>query len=433
MVIIKPFKSIILNPELIQKNDLLCPVYDTIDETEYARYGSEKNNVIHITSRREDIKTDEFIDSAKKHLERFFKERILIEREHPAFYIYGIRYNLPGNILEEIPDTGRRDVYFAFGLVALTKVGESGKSDIVGHERIFKKHTVERYELMKSLGMNFSPIVAEYNMPGHDINNILEEYLGFKRPDLILRDDRPPITDLTLNGTRHLLWEITDSDIIMNLQKIMSDKRVMILDGHHRYTAARELRIADDVEYTMMMFMEGGDRALLLLPWHRCIRQVDVTRLQSQVMKHFDTIWKGELNSEFYNMLKTKDDDYDVRIGLYDGNEFCVLKAHKDEVAGLSARLDEKVGLDNISLNEWIVEPCADDSNVNNANKVIFVGSMAEAVRKVDVHSFNAAFLMRPLTIKDVEYKAHVEMKNFPQKSTMFLPKVAEGIMMRRF
>lgn len=430
MVIIKPFKSMILNPELIQKNELLCPVYDTIDETEYARYGSEKNNVIHITSRREDIKSNEFIDSAKKHLERFLKERILIEREHPAFYIYGIRYNLPENILEEIPDTGRRDVYFAFGLVALAKVEEPGKGDIVGHERIFKKHTVERYELMKSLGMNFSPIVAEYNMPGHDINNMLEEYLGFKRPDLILRDDRPPIADLTLNGTRHLLWEITDSDLIMNIRKLMSDKKVMILDGHHRYTAARELRIADDVEYTMMMFMEGGDRALLLLPWHRCIRQVDVTRLQSQVMKHFDTIWKGELNSEFYNMLQTKDDDYDVRIGLYNGNEFCVLKAHKNEVAGLSARLDEKVGLDNISLNEWVIGPCADD---NNENKVIFVGSTAEAVRKVDAHGFNAAFLMRPLTIKDVEYKAHVEMKNFPQKSTMFLPKVAEGIMMRRF
>ncbi|MGP8322023.1 MAG: DUF1015 family protein [Methanosarcinaceae archaeon] len=430
MVIIKPFKCMILNPELINRNDLLCPVYDTIDENEYARYGSEKNNVIHVTSRRNDIKTSEFIDSAKKSLDRFLKEQILIERKHPAFYIYGIRYNLPGNILEGIPDTGRRDVYFAFGLVAITKIDKTGNGDIVGHERIFKKHTVERYGLMKALGMNFSPIVAEYNMPGHDINNMLEDYLGFKRPDLVLNDIRPPLADLTLNGIRHLLWEIPDPDIILDIQKLMAEKRVMILDGHHRYNATRELSITDDVEYTMMMFMEGGDRALLLLPWHRCVRQVDVARLRSQVEEHFDTIWKGEQNAEFYTILQTKEDDYDVRIGLYDGNKFCVLKAHKNEVAGLSARLGEKVGLDNISLNEWIIEPCAGD---NSVNKVIFVGSTAEAIRKVDAHGFNVAFLMRPLTIKDVEYKAHVEMKNFPQKSTMFLPKVAEGIMMRRF
>ncbi|HJH30667.1 MAG TPA: DUF1015 family protein [Methanosarcinaceae archaeon] len=430
MVTIKPFKSMILNPELTHRDELLCPVYDTIDETEYARYGNEKNNVIHITSRRDGIRTNEFIGSAKKSLDRFIKEKILVEREHPAFYIYGIKYNLPENMLGEMPDIDQRNVYFAFGLVALTKVEEPGEGDIVGHERIFKKHTVERYDLMKALGMNFSPIVAEYNMPGHDINNMLEDYLGFRRPDLILRDDRPPLADLTLNGIRHLLWEITDPDIIQNIRKLMSDKRVMILDGHHRYTATRELNIADNVEYTMMMFMEGGDRALLLLPWHRCVRQVDVTGLRSQVREHFDTIWKGELNAEFYDMLQAKEDDYDVRIGLYDGNEFCILKAHKDEVAGLSARLGEKVGLDNISLNEWIIGPCAGD---NNANQVVFVGSTAEAIRKVDKHGFNAAFLMRPLTIEDVEYKAHVEMKNFPQKSTLFLPKVAEGIMMRRF
>jgi uncharacterized protein (DUF1015 family) len=61
------------------------------------------------------------------------------------------------------------------------------------------------------------------------------------------------------------------------------------------------------------------------------------------------------------------------------------------------------------------------------------VDSMDEAVNKVDTQGFDMAFLIRPLDIEDVEYKAHVEMKNFPQKSTLFLPKVAEGIIMRRF
>jgi len=430
MVTIKPFKTTFINPQLSQRNRLVCPVYDTIDETEYARYGSEENNIINVTTRKTGVDSEEFIANAKKCLDRFFDEHILVERAGPALYIYGIRYTLPENILGQIPEIARRNIYFAFGLVGLVKVEELGRGSIVGHERIFKKHTIERYNLMKACGMNFSPIVCEYNMPGHEINNILEDYLGFKRPDLVLREERPPLVDLELKGTRHLLWEITETEIIGKIQQLMKDENVLILDGHHRYNAANELRIKDGVDHTMMMFMEGGDRAVLLLPWHRVVRQMDVGKLGLQVERYFETIWEGELGDGFHTALQDSEGRYDVRIGLYDGKKFSVLRANKEDVKRLSVELEENVGLDYIVLNEWILGPCVDNGNTDD---VVFVDSMDEAVNKVDTQEFDAAFLIRPLAIEDVEYKAHVEMKNFPQKSTLFLPKVAEGIMMRRF
>ena len=430
MVTIKPFKTTFINPQLSQRNRLVCPVYDTIDETEYARYGSEENNIINVTTRKTGVDSEEFIANAKKCLDRFFDEQILVERDKPALYIYGIRYTLPEKILSQIPEIARRNIYFAFGLVGLVKVEELGRGSIVGHERIFEKHTIERYNLMKACGMNFSPIVCEYNMPGHEINNILEDYLGFKRPDLVLREERPPLVDLELKGTRHLLWEITETEIIGKIQQLMKDENVLILDGHHRYNAANELRIKDGVDHTMMMFMEGGDRAVLLLPWHRVVRQMDVGKLGLQVERYFETIWEGELGDGFHTALQDSEGRYDVRIGLYDGKKFSVLRANKEDVKRLSVELGEDVGLDYISLNEWIIGPCVDNGNTDD---VVFVDSMDEAVNKVDTQGFDAAFLIRPLAIEDVEYKAHVEMKNFPQKSTLFLPKVAEGIMMRRF
>jgi uncharacterized protein (DUF1015 family) len=430
MVTIKPFKTTFLNPQLPQRDRLVCPVYDTIDETEYARYGGEENNVINITTRKTGVDSEKFIANAKKRLDRFFDEQILIERDEPALYIYGIRYTLPENILGQIPKIARRNIYFAFGLVGLVKVEELGKGSIVGHERIFEKHTIERYNLMKACGMNFSPIVSEYNMPGHEINNILEDYLGFKRPDLVLREERPPLVDLELKGTRHLLWEITESEIIGKIQQLMKDEKVLILDGHHRYNAANELRMKDGVDHTMMMFMEGGDRALLLLPWHRVVRHMDVGKLELQVERYFETIWEGDMGDGFHNALQDSDGKYDVRVGLYDGEKFSVLKGNKEDVERLSVELGENVGLDYIALNEWIIGPCVDNGNTDD---VVFVDSMDEAVNKVDTQGFDVAFLIRPLAIEDVEYKARVEMKNFPQKSTLFLPKVAEGIMMRRF
>ena len=51
----------------------------------------------------------------------------------------------------------------------------------------------------------------------------------------------------------------------------------------------------------------------------------------------------------------------------------------------------------------------------------------------MDTGDYRVAFFLKPLRIADVEYKAQVERKGFPQKSTLFLPKVAEGVVLRRF
>lgn len=429
MVIIKPFKTTILNPGIPDLNKLICPVYDVIDKTEYDNYGNNSNNIIHLTTRNNSVDSIEFINRAKKKLTRLFTEGILKESKHPALYIYGIRYSLPDDMMRDVPGTGKRNIYFAFGLVALVKIEPPEKGNIVGHENIFEKNSIERSELMKACRMNFAPIVSEYNMLGHDINIILEDYLGFKRPELVLRDDRPPLVDLTLHNTRHLLWEISDLEVIRNIQELMSDKKLLILDGHHRFSAASRLSKQDGIDYTMMMLMEGGDRALLLLPWHRCIRNYNHDMLNTQLDRFFNIIWKGDQNDEFNRILHTKDDKFDVRIGFYNKKTFSVIRAHRDKVIQLSDRLGEKTGLDYLSLNEWIIEPCIDGNKEDN---IVFTDSVSDAALKVDGQGFNAAFLMRPLTIKDVEYKAHVEMKNFPQKSTLFLPKVAEGIIMRR-
>jgi uncharacterized protein (DUF1015 family) len=213
MVDIRPFKAAILNPEM-QIGKLVCPVYDTIDEANYQKYAREENNIIHATTRRKDMDRDEFIGYATGELDRFVSSKIIVNRDTPAFYIYGIMYTLKPEILALLPEKDRRSQYFVFGLVCLVKVEELGKGNIVGHENIFEINTKERYNLMKACKMNFSPIVAEYSMPDHGLNNIFEDFLGFKRPEYVPNPEKPPVVDVTLNGARHLLWEITDGKLI---------------------------------------------------------------------------------------------------------------------------------------------------------------------------------------------------------------------------
>jgi uncharacterized protein (DUF1015 family) len=428
MVEIKPFKATIIDPELaIEK--LVCPVYDTIDTVAYQRFAREKNNIIHVTSRRRDMDRDKFIEHAKKNLNRLIENKILVERENPAFYIYGIMFTLTPEVLAQLPEKARRNQYFAFGLVCLVKVEELGKGNIVGHENIFEINTKERYRLMKEAMMNFSPIAAEYSMPDHALNNLFEEYLGFMRPNFVPDPEMPPLVDVTLNGSRHLLWEVTDKDLIDTVMKMVSGLKILILDGHHRYTASNMMREKDGIDHTMMILMEGGDRALQLLPWHRAVRNFSRENLGRKIKEKFSIDWEGENGDEFYSNLRERRSEFDVKLGMYNGKKYQIIRTDENEVKELSKKRCEIIGLDLIVLHDWLINPVIRGKPEED---ISFNASPAEAVARVDSGEFNVAFLLNPLSIKDVEKKAFVERKNFPQKSTLFLPKVAEGIVMRK-
>ena len=434
MILIKPFKATILNPKLENRAELVCPVYDTIDASLYEKYASRKNNVIHFTTRKEGVEGKEFVNYAKSCLGRFFTDGILIEHEKPSFYIYGVRYRLSGEIMEQIPEEERRETYFAFGLIALVKVEKLNEQNILGHEKTFEANTLERYRLMKECGMNFSPIVAEYNMPDHDVNRIFEDYLGFSRPDLKIEEHRKPIMDVVLNGARHLLWEVSDEETIGKIQELLKGKRILILDGHHRYTASYRLSRdkEDGTAYTLMMLLEGGDRALLLLPWHRCVKKCRMEDLWTRIEENFvvERCGDGSALETIYSKLNECNDEFDVRLCMYDGEKFYLLRADERRIRKLAEERGERVGLDVISLHEWLIEPALIGKPEED---IVFTASPRDAIEKVDTGACRVAFFLKPLRITDVEYKARVEKKGFPQKSTLFLPKVAEGVVMRRF
>ena len=431
MVEIKPFRATILNPEVANRNELICPVYDTIDAAQYARYSLRRDNVIHFTTRRQGMSEREFVRYARANLERMFNERILIECENPALYIYGISYKLSRELMNQIHEENRRETYFASGLVALVKLEKLNEHLIFGHENTFESNTDERYQLMKECGMNFAPIVAAYKMPQHEINRIFERYLGFSMPMPGVSVEKKPLVDVSLNGSRHLLWEISDEELVAEIQQLMLDRKIMILDGHHRYTASYWLSKSGGPAYTLMMLLEEGDSALLLLPWHRCLRRCRMHTLWEQIRSNFyvEACDDGD-GDGIYAKLRECNGDFDVRVCMYDRENFYLLRADERKIRDLSEKKGERVGLDVISLHEWLIEPVLEG---DPAEELIFTASPGEAIEGVNNGTFRVAFFLKPPKMADVEYKAMVEKRELPQKSTLFLPKVAEGVVMRRF
>ncbi len=165
------------------------------------------------------------------------------------------------------------------------------------------------------------------------------------------------------------------------------------------------------------------------MPWHRAVRNFSAERLENRIKEAFSIDWEGGGGEEFYSQLRLRSNEYDVKLGMYDGKKFKILRADEKDVRELSEKRGEIIGLDLIVLHDWLINPVIRGKPEED---VSFNSSPAEAIARVDSGEFDVAFLLNPFSIKDVEKKAFVERKNFPQKSTLFLPKVAEGIVMRR-
>ena len=150
MVEIRPFKATIINPQM-QVDKLICPVYDTIDAANYQKFANEKNNIIHVTTRRKDMDRDKFIECCHKRTRTFQQKKgTRSEKKNLHFIFTASCFPLQPETLAMIPEKDRRSLYFVFGLVSLVKVEELGKGSIVGHENIFEINSNERYRLDES-------------------------------------------------------------------------------------------------------------------------------------------------------------------------------------------------------------------------------------------------------------------------------------------
>ena len=277
------------------------------------------------------------------------------------------------------------------GQVRVDEIGD----EIVGHESVFDDNTEERYYLMKECRMNFSPILAEYNEDDTAIHQILVDYIE-KNLSLI---------EIEHAGETHSLWDIGDSNLRENIIRSLKGQRLMILDGHHRYTASRRLAKDDGVKHTMMMLVGGHDPNLLLLPWHRCIKGVSRDMLSKIVKEHEEARYE-----DYDTFIRAFNTDEDINSAMYDGSGFHIIK-----------------DLDIFKLHEIVIDPL-----IESKGEISFLPTIKDAVDAVDQGRCTASFIVKPPKIGTVEEMAHRGV-SLPQKSTRFLPKVIEGIIMRRF
>jgi hypothetical protein len=173
------------------------------------------------------------------------------------------------------------------GVLCRVKLEPLGEGSILPHERTFAGPKADRLNLLETTGVSFSPVFSLYQDPKATCAAWLKKITRRK----------PWANFVDWSGTRQTLWVVDQPAEVAFFSAQMKTKKLMIADGHHRYSTALNYRdahkgdSASDDQYVMMCLADTADPGLTVLPVYRMVRNVPASQwrsLRAQLEKHFE-------------------------------------------------------------------------------------------------------------------------------------------------
>ena len=331
---------------------------------------------------------------AAQYLDDWIREGILAQDAMPGFYAYSQEF--------AVPDSGER--LTRQGFIGLGKLEDYSANVVFRHEQTLTGPKKDRRELLNHTRAHFGQIFMLYPDPEGSVDAILSG----------ASTGTPVLDVLDEYGARHRVWAITETAAI---ESLMSDKKLLIADGHHRYeTALAYSKDHPDAQYVMMTFVNMHAPGLKVLATHRVLRGVDPAGFHERAKEHWSATALHSID-ELKKALAAPDTSM-VRIGIVTGagqhllerprvgGELDVPVLHRDILGGLLGISEEAV---------------RDEKHIK------YVRGIDAAVAEVREGDAEVAFLLEPTPIEDMARIAFADGV-MPQKSTDFYPKLLSGV-----
>ena len=428
MAEILPFRAIRYNLDKVAASEVVTQPYDKISPAMQDRYydASPYNLVRIILGRRqeEDNPASSVYTRAAGYGKDWLAQRILQQDPLPSLYAYSQSFAVP------IGKTFERQ-----GFIGLGRVEDYSAKVVFRHEQTLAKPKADRLELLRATRVHYEQLFLLYEDAG-EIDSLLDS----------ARSTTPAIDVNDEYGVVHRVWQISDARVIAAVQKQMSDQKLVIADGHHRYETALnfrdECRRAADrncdpqapYEFVMMTFVNMNDPGLLILPTHRVVHSLDAFRVDEFaaaveklfVVENIDSAIDAARAAE---LLRERGQHGTALLAATKDRAFLVHSikpAGLRLLAGLSARQQD---LDVVQLHRCLLEGVLklSEESIRNQQNLSYVREAAEALSHVRGGWANVAFLMNPCRVQQVRDIALAE-EVMPQKSTDFYPKLLSGL-----
>ncbi len=432
MAEIRPINGIRYNSKRVKNlSEVICPPYDIISPQHQGElYERSPYNFVRVEYGQEtqsDSDTANRYTRAEHFLEEWLRDDILAVDRSAAIYVHDHYFVDGGNEIK------RR------GIVVRVRLEEWHKMIVRPHEGTLSGPKSDRIALIRALKANTSPILSMFEDKGGTVRRILVRATSNK-----------PLAQVhKLEGERHDLWAVTRLEDLSAIESALRDEPVYIADGHHRYESAlvyqREQSALNPgagpdaaFNFVMMELIDFDDPGLLILPPHRLLRGLNISRLaelKSSLSAFFETETLPHKGADTWSKLdKWQNADWKrlVIYGLEDDN-FLLLTLKDFETAAkfmpnfhtdIYKKLDVSM-VDHIILEEMLgVKPEGDGG-------IAFDHDREDAVKKVQTGEFQLAFIIkavRPETIKAISDASD----RMPRKSTYFFPKLPSGLVINR-
>jgi uncharacterized protein (DUF1015 family) len=273
MAEILPLKAWRYNPSLKSDiEELTSPLFDVVSPKQREALYKNPHNSIHLSVPKGENPAQE----AKKTLENWKKEQIILQDPIPGIYVYYQYFRIPGQEKELVRK----------GFIINIKAYDWNENVILRHENTIAKAVNDRIELLKVTGFQSSPTHGLYRDPDF----VLEKYM-----DQAITDPLYDIEDY--QGVREKFGVIHDARIIREFIETIRDKNIILADGHHRYEGALAFRKEqmeanpdhtgmESYNYHMMFLTNAEAKDLRILPTHRLFCNISLT--EDEILQRLD-------------------------------------------------------------------------------------------------------------------------------------------------
>ena len=410
-----PFRALRPTVDSARLGALLCPPYDVIDESQRAQLlGQDPDNAVGVILPRAAEGADPYTQAANR-LAAQVSSGLLAPDEDPALYVYEMQ-----------PATGGA----TRGLLGAIELRDPADGVILPHENTMAGPVADRLALMTATEANVEPIYLVYDGGG-------------PASQLVSDADRTePIAQATTpDGTRHRLWRLADVDQHAAVATDLATRRALIADGHHRYATYRELqrnlradRGPGPWDRGLTLLVDSSSYGPQVHAIHRVLVGVPLATAVEQARTAGTVVPIGAAQpaSSLQQALDSLAAEPGFAAVLADGHSVFTLR---DTSGGLT-RAAQAPGeppalaeLDVTVLHRVLVEQVW--HLADSVDTVGYAHSIAEAVAEAQ-RTGGTAVLLRPTPVAAVAAVAAAGAR-MPRKSTLFTPKPASGLVMRRF
>lgn len=443
-----PFRALRYTADSARLGNLLCPPYDVISAIERSTLLSlDPDNAVQIVlpvvdggvpsgkSGADEPESNTGYDRAAATLARWERDGTLAVDQAPSLYVYEMSTAATNT---EPPSVTR-------GLVGAVELRDPRDGVILPHENTMAGPVADRLALMEATQANVEPIYLVYDGGGAASRVVADVKAPWTDHDSASTDPSDPYADFvvsatTPDGTVHRLWAITDTATLSDIADDLAHRNALIADGHHRYATYRQLaqrrRQRDGPgpwDRGLALLVDSSIYGPQVHAIHRVIPNLDLDRAVQLAAADFEV---QPITDPDQALAQHVGDRAAGAAGfavvLTDGRRHFAVSSPRTGLVESARREYEPsalMELDVSILHRVLIERSWDLADTERT--VQYAHSRADALSMAAAAS-GTAVLLRPTPASAVAAVAAVGAR-MPRKSTLFTPKPASGLVMRRF